>query len=95
MMTETSMIGMTKSTLRRDPSQATVSVTDNDELQIITVHPHEAFVREGGEAKFVFRRTGDTSEELRFTYMREQRQAETTDFLNYLPISETIPGRSI
>ena len=61
-----------------DPSQATVSVTDNDELQIITVHPHEAFVREGGEAKFVFRRTGDTSEELRFTYVREARQAETT-----------------
>ena len=70
-----------------DPSQATVSVTDNDELQIITVYPHEAFVREGGEAKFVFRRTGDTSEELRFTYMREQRQAETTEFENYYPIT--------
>ena len=75
-----------------DPSQATVSVTDNDELQIITVHPHEAFVREGGEAKFVFRRTGDTSEELRFTYMREIRQAETTEFQNYLPVSETFPA---
>ena len=75
-----------------DPSQATVSVTDNDELQIITVHPHEAFVREGGEAKFVFRRTGDTSEELRFTYMREQRQAETTDYLDYYPIRERFPA---
>ena len=75
-----------------DPSQATVSVTDNDELQIITVYPHEAFVAEGGEAKFVFRRTGDTSEELRFTYMREQRQAETTEFENYLPVSETFPA---
>ena len=75
-----------------DPSQATVSVADNDELQIITVHPHEAFVREGGEAKFVFRRTGDTSEELRFTYMREQRQAETTEYLNYYPVSETFPA---
>ena len=75
-----------------DPSQATVSVTDNDELQIITVYPHEAFVREGGEAKFVFRRTGDTSEELRFTYMREQRQAETTEYLNYYPVSETFPA---
>ena len=75
-----------------DPSQATVSVTDNDKLQIITVYPHEAFVAEGGEAKFVFRRTGDTSEELRFTYMREQRQAETTEFENYLPVSETFPA---
>ena len=55
-----------------DPSQGTVSVTDNDELQIITVHPHEAFVREGGDVRYVFRRTGDTSEELRFTYAREQ-----------------------
>ncbi len=75
-----------------DPSQATVSVTDNDELQIITVHPHGAFVREGGEAKFVFRRTGDTSEELRFTYMREIRQAETTDYLDYNPISARFPA---
>ena len=75
-----------------NPSQATVTATDNDKLQIITVHPHEAFVREGGEAKFVFRRTGDTSEELRFTYMREIRQAETTEFQNYLPVSETFPA---
>ena len=75
-----------------NPSQATVTATDNDKLQIITVYAHEAFVREGGEAKFVFRRTGDTSEELRFTYMREQRQAETTDYLDYLPVSETFPA---
>ena len=75
-----------------DPSQATVSVTDNDELQIITVHPHEAFVREGGEAKFVFRRTGDTSEELRFTYVREARQAETTSYLDYNFVNERFPA---
>ena len=66
-----------------NPSQATVSVTDNDELQIITVHPHEAFVREGGEVKFVFRRTGDTSEELWFTYMRAARPASSDSYLNY------------
>ena len=75
-----------------DPSQATVSVTDNDELQIITVHPHEAFVREGGEVKYVFRRTGDTSEELRFTYMRTARQAESTSYLDYNFVNERFPA---
>ena len=75
-----------------DPSQATVSVTDNDELQIITVHPHEAFVREGGEVRYVFRRTGDTSEELRFTYAREARQAETTSYLDYYFVNERFPA---
>ena len=74
------------------PSQATVSVTDNDKLQIITVHPHEAFVREGGEVRYVFRRTGDTSEELRFTYVREARQAESTEYLNYNFVNERFPA---
>ena len=75
-----------------DPSQATVSVTDNDELQIITVHPHEAFVREGGEVKYVFRRTGDSSEELRFTYVRTARQAESTGYLDYNFVNERFPA---
>ena len=75
-----------------DPSQATVSVTDNDELQIITVHPHEALVREGGEVRYMFRRTGDASEELIFTYMRVARQAETTEFLNYNFVNERFPA---
>ena len=75
-----------------DPSQATVSVTDNDELQIITVHPHEAFVREGGEVKYVFRRTGDTNEELWFTYAREARQAETTSYEDYYFVNERFPA---
>ena len=75
-----------------DPSQATVTVTDDDELQIITVHPHEAFVREGGEVKYVFRRTGDTSEELRFTYAREARQAETTSYEDYYFVNERFPA---
>ena len=75
-----------------DPSQATVSVTDNDELQIITVHPHEAFVREGGEVRYVFRRTGDTSEELWLTYAREARQAETTSYEDYYFVNELFPA---
>ena len=75
-----------------DPSQATVSVTDNDELQIITVHPHVALVREGGEVKYVFRRTGDTSEELEFTYAREARQAETTSYEDYYIVNERFPA---
>ncbi len=75
-----------------DPSQATVSVTDNDELQIITVHSHEAFVREGGEVRYVFRRTGDTSEELWFTYAREARQAETTSYEDYYFVNERFPA---
>ena len=58
------------------PSQATVSVTDNDELQIITVHSLQAFVEEGELGGFVFRRTGDTSKELRFLYRRETRTGE-------------------
>ena len=74
------------------PSQATVSVTDNDELQIITVHPHVALVREGGEVKYVFRRTGDTSEELEFTYAREARQAETTSYEDYNFVNERFPA---
>ena len=74
------------------PSQATVSVTDNDELQIITVHPHVALVREGGEVKYVFRRTGDTSEELWFTYAREARQAETTSYEDYYFVNERFPA---
>ena len=75
-----------------DPSQATVSVTDNDKLQIITVHPHEAFLREGGEVKYVFRRTGDVSEELWFTYAREARQAETTSYEDYYFVNERFPA---
>ena len=79
------------------PSQATVSVMDNDELQIITVHPHEAFVREGGEVKFVFRRTGDISKRLSFKYRRERRPSTNTgggpDYaFHYRKI---LPGRSI
>ena len=75
-----------------NPSQATVTATDNDKLQIITVHPHEAFVREGGEVRYVFRRTGDTSEELRFFYAREARQAETTSYEDYNFVNETFPA---
>ena len=75
-----------------NPSQATVTATDNDKLQIITVHPHEAFVREGGDVRYVFRRTGDTSEELIFTYAREARQAETTSYEDYYFVNETFPA---
>ena len=63
-----------------DPGEATVSVTDDDELQIVTVHAQEAFVREGGDITFVFRRTGDTSEELRLKFRREGRTEYHTDY---------------
>ena len=76
-----------------DPPSATVTVTDNDELQIVTVHPHQAFVAEGGEVKLVFRRTGDTSEELRFSYVRESRLERDTDgYPDYRSINETFPA---
>ena len=75
-----------------NPSQATVTATDNDKLQIITVHPHVAFVREGGDVRYVFRRTGDTSEELIFSYAREARQAETTSYEDYNFVNETFPA---
>ena len=71
-----------------NPSQATVSVTDNDELQIVTIHPQEAFVKEGGVAKYVFRRTGDTSKELPFTYVRTKRYANSTGYLTYTRVDE-------
>ena len=75
-----------------NPSQATVTATDNDKLQIITVHPHVAFVREGGDVRYVFRRTGDTSEELRFFYAREARQADTTSYEDYNFADEVFPA---
>ena len=72
-----------------DPDEATVTATDDDELQIITVHPHEAFVREGVEVKFVFRRTGDISKRLRFRYRREGRPSTSTDGgPDYLTLTE-------
>ena len=59
-----------------DPGEATVTVTDDDQLQIVTVHPQQAFVKEGGDATFVFRRTGDTSKQLWITYWRESLHGE-------------------
>ena len=61
------------------PSQATVTATDDDELQIVTVHAREAFVEEGETTAFVFRRTGDTSKALRIFYRRESRTGEDDD----------------
>ena len=53
-----------------DPATATVTVTDDDALQVVTIHPTAAFVAEGGEVSIIFRRTGDTSEALPIVFYR-------------------------
>ena len=40
------------------PASATVTVTDNDELATVTVHPQQAFATERGPIRAIFRRTG-------------------------------------
>ena len=44
-----------------NPASATVTVTDNDELVIVTVHPESELAREGEDIWAIFRRTGGTS----------------------------------
>ena len=58
-----------------EPSTATVTVTDNDDLQVVTIHPTEPFVAEGGEVTIIFRRTGDTSEALPIVFYRAHGSA--------------------
>ena len=54
-----------------NPSSATVTVTDNDELVIVTVHPEQALAREGESIRAIFRRTGgDISQPLAIKYRR-------------------------
>ena len=62
-----------------DPDEATVTATDDDELQIITVHAQEASVGEGNSHAFVFRRTGDTSKRLRIWFKLESRHGQEND----------------
>ena len=40
------------------PASATVTVTDNDTLATVTVHPQQAFATERGPIRAIFRRTG-------------------------------------
>ena len=58
-----------------DPGAATVTVTDNDRLQIMTVHAVDPFPSKGEGASYIFRRTGDISQPLAFRYYRGQRHA--------------------
>ena len=59
------------------PSMASVALTDNDGLQVVTVHPNETYLVRGGTPgpKFEFRRTGDTSRALLITYSLLRRAA--------------------
>ena len=61
-----------------EPGMATVNVTDDDRLQVVTVHANQTFVPEGTEVVFTFRRTGDISGALPITYYRSHRTANQT-----------------
>ena len=51
-----------------EPSEASVTVEDDDEFQIVTVRAMDAFSVVGVGQRFVFRRTGDISQPLTFKY---------------------------
>ena len=64
------------------PASATVTVTDNDELATVTVHPQQAFATERGPIRAIFRRTGgDISQPLAIEYLQFfLRNDAETDF---------------
>ena len=64
------------------PASATVTVTDNDELATVTVHPQQAFATERGPIRAIFRRTGGTiSQPLVIEYLQFfLRNDAETDF---------------
>ena len=73
-----------------DPEMATVEVTDNDSLQVVTIEPIMSFVPEGGNPGFIFRRTGadmDISEALPITLYRQsgspQGDPGSTSFVRF------------
>ena len=72
-----------------NPSSATVTVTDNDELVIVTVHPEQALAREGEPIRAIFRRTGgDISQPLAIKYRRfVQRNHAQTEFFIFQDIT--------
>ena len=61
------------------PGEATVSVTDNDTLQIVTIHASTPYLREGDTASFTFRRTGDISRALNINFELGQRASSNTN----------------
>ena len=71
-----------------DPASATVTVTDNDELQVVTVHASTTFALGGATDNFTFRRTGDTSQSLRVSYV--QITADEDGSINVVNASITI-----
>ena len=77
-----------------DPASATVTVTDNDELVIVTVHPENELVSETeSEIRAIFRRTGgDISQPLDFQFRRffHRNKAETE--FDAIFLEETFPA---
>ena len=64
-----------------NPASATVTVTDNDVLQIVTVVPENPFVSKTEIDNFQFRRTGDVSQRLEIEhYYLIEDQSSGTDF---------------
>ena len=73
-----------------DPARATVTVTDNDELQVVTVHASTTFALGGAMGNFTFRRTGDTSQSLRVRF--KQITAGEDGTINVENAFRTIPA---
>ena len=66
-----------------DPDRATVVAEDDDELQIVTVVAGEVFSEAGVGMEFVFRRTGDISQELAFWYVWGSMTAVPPSIMQY------------
>ena len=66
-----------------NPASATVTVTDNDDLQIVTVEPVKPFVSTSELDNFRFLRTGDLSQSLDFEY--HHLEADLSRYTNFSP----------
>ena len=73
-----------------DPASATVTVKDNDELQVVTVYASTTFALGGAMGNFTFRRTGDTSQSLRVRF--KQITAGEDGTINVENAFRTIPA---
>ena len=66
-----------------NPASATVTMTDNDDLKIVTVEPVKPFVSKSELDNFRFLRTGDLSQSLDFAYY--YLDADLSRYTNFSP----------
>ena len=70
-----------------DPSEATVTATDDESLQILTVHTSHPFRQDGEAIMYTFRRTGDISQPLSFIYQGGIRDHGTTSLTDWFSLT--------